>query len=226
MLEKSFYVVIPAYNEGPAIARVIAELRECHPNVSIVVVDDGSQDDTVEVLRSCSVAIAIHPINLGQGAALQTGITFALRHGAKHIATFDADGQHDPNDLTSMRAMIDAQGLDVVLGSRFLGQATDHIPAFKRLVLRLATAFTTVSTGLALTDTHNGLRVLTREFAAKLEITQDRMAHASEILTQIARMKARFAEAPVHIRYSEYSIAKGQRASNAVNILWDLFFRG
>ncbi|MGE5088242.1 MAG: glycosyltransferase family 2 protein [Candidatus Levyibacteriota bacterium] len=214
------WVVIPAYNEGPVIADVVEAVRATWPNV--VVVDDCSGDDTREAARSAGAIVVRHPINLGQGAALQTGIRHALSRGAEYVVTFDADGQHRPEDIA---VLLDAQrrsGAAVVIGSRFLG-AAENLPPSRRALLKLAVLFTRLTTGLKVTDAHNGLRLLTRSAAQCIEIRQNRMAHASEIIDQIRRLGLSVAEAPVTIVYTEYSLRKGQRLGNALNILADLF---
>jgi glycosyltransferase involved in cell wall biosynthesis len=216
------FVVVPCYNEGPVIADVLAGLCAHCPNV--VAVDDGSSDATWDRLRESPAVALRHVVNLGQGAALQTGLTYALRAGAKYVVTFDADGQHQVEDLARLLAPVVEGRADVALGSRFLGAAVD-MPLSKRLVLRAAVAFTRVAGGIRLTDTHNGLRALTADAARKLPITQNRMAHASEILHNIVECELRYVEVPVTIRYTEWSRAKGQSIFNAVNILFDLAVR-
>ena len=163
-----------------------------------------------------------HPINLGQGAALQTGIRYALSRGAGYIVTFDADGQHRPEDIRVLLDMQVKTGADVVLGSRFLGHA-ENIPRLRRMLLQLAVIYTHITSGVKLTDAHNGLRLLTRRAAERLRIRQDRMAHASEIIDQIGALGLTVVEAPVTIVYTEYSLRKGQKLGNALNILTELF---
>lgn len=218
--KRSIYAVIPAYNEGGAIAGVV---RECQRHVDrVVVVDDASTDDTAASATLPGVDVLRHPINLGQGAALQTGIAHALGRGATHVATLDADGQHDPAELGRLLQALDESGAQVALGSRFLGEAVG-IPAHRRAVLRLAVAFTRVTTGLRVTDCHNGFRVFTADAARQVRILQNRMAHASELLEEIARKRIAYVEVPVTIRYTDYSLAKGQSSFNSLNILLDLF---
>lgn len=215
------WVVIAAYNEGRVIAQVVGEVaRRGH---HVVVVDDGSSDDTTEQAAAASVVVR-HPINLGQGAALQTGIDYALQQGAEFVVTFDADGQHRAADIERLVAALREARADFALGSRFLGR-TVALPPARRLLLRAATVFTQLTTGLRLTDTHNGLRAMTRRGAGRIRLRQNRMAHASEILAQLAASGLPYVEVPVRIEYTAYSLAKGQRLGDALNILFDLFAR-
>ncbi|MCL4562401.1 MAG: glycosyltransferase family 2 protein [Chloroflexi bacterium] len=216
-------VIIPAYNEAGMIGEVLAELTQFPYRV--VVVDDGSTDQTSAAALHYPVTVLTHLTNLGQGAALATGIRYALSiPETRFIATFDADGQHHIDDLRKAVACCRESGFDVVLGSRFLqGGAAPDMPPIRRLALKLAVRLTRMSTGLNLTDTHNGLRVFSRKAASRLQITQDGMAHASEILAQVAAQKMSFCEVPITITYTAYSKLKGQPVSNFVNILWDLW---
>jgi glycosyltransferase involved in cell wall biosynthesis len=187
----------------------------------VVVIDDCSADATSDVAHAAGAVVLRHPVNLGQGAALQTGLRYALAQGAEAIVTFDADGQHRVQDIDVLLETQRQTGAEVVVGSRFLGSA-EGMPALRRLVLRAAVVFTRITSGVALTDAHNGLRLLMRSAAAKLRIEQNRMAHASEIVDQFRALGLRVAEAPVTIRYTEYSLRKGQRLDNAFHILLEL----
>ena len=215
------WVVIAAYNEAKVIARVVGEVAR--RGYHVVVVDDGSSDETAERAAAASVVVH-HPINLGQGAALQTGIDYALQQAAEFVVTFDADGQHRAADIERLVAALREARADFALGSRFLG-STMALPAARRLLLRAATVFTQLTTGLRLTDTHNGLRAMTRRGASRIRLRQNRMAHASEILAQIAASGLPYVEVPVRIEYTAYSLAKGQRLGDALAILFDLFAR-
>jgi glycosyltransferase involved in cell wall biosynthesis len=165
-----------------------------------------------------------HPINLGQGAGLQTGIAFALAQGADVVVTFDGDGQHRAQEIERLIGALREQGADFALGSRFLGTAM-RVPKARRVLLKLATWFTRLTTGLQVTDTHNGLRAMTRRGASALALHQNRMAHASEILHQIAESRLKYIEVPVTIDYTAYSLSKGQTLGDALLILTDLFAR-
>jgi glycosyltransferase involved in cell wall biosynthesis len=223
MIEKilnNSWVVIPAYNEAGAVRGVVSAVRQVVPRV--VVVDDGSSDATAQEALAAGALVLQHGVNLGQGAALATGIRHALGHGAGHIFTFDADGQHDAESLPVLAATLARTGADIVLGSRTLGSA-EGMPLARRLMLQSAVAFTRVHCGLPVSDTHNGLRLFTRHAASRIRITQPRMAHASEILKQIHTLGLRYAEAPVTVRYTEYSLRKGQSIWAAFGILFDLW---
>ena len=155
------WVIIPMYNEGPVVGEVVAEVLQTFPH--IVCVDDGSQDGSAAAAHAAGAWVVSHPINLGQGASLQTGFEFALRDPEMtEVVTFDADGQHQVSDAVEMVERLRAEGLDVVIGSRFLDGRT-KVGALKRVVLWLAVRFTRITTGMKLTDSHNGLRVIGRD---------------------------------------------------------------
>ncbi len=217
--DKSIWVIVPAYNEAAVIGQIVSDLVE--RGYTVAVIDDGSDDGTGIPARAAGAAVVTHPINLGQGAALQTGIQFALRQGADYLVTFDADGQHRPADIDSLIDALLTQNADFALGSRFLGASVD-MPTSRRLLLRAATWFTRMTTGLRVSDTHNGLRAMTGRGASKIRLRQNRMAHASELLHEIVRSGLGYVEVPVTIEYNAYSLAKGQRLADSLKILVDL----
>ncbi len=217
------WLIVPLYNEATVVRDVVAAARRTFPH--IVCVDDGSRDDSIAEALAGGAVVVEHPINLGQGAALQTGIDFALQQpNAKYFVTFDSDGQHSVDDAVEMVRRLRTEPLDIIVGSRFLDDRT-NASRLKKLILRLAILFERLSTGVKLTDAHNGLRALNRTAATSIRITQNRMAHASEIVGQIARHDLRYAEQPVHIIYTDYSRSKGQSMWNSVNILSELFIK-
>lgn len=213
----SIYIVIPAYNEQQSIKRVLDELLDEYSN--LVVVDDGSSDDTSTVSHRAGATVLRHIVNRGQGAALQTGIDFALSRGAQCIVTFDADGQHRVEDIAALTGPILRGECDIVLGSRFLHSSGESIPVGRRITLRLAVHFTRIVNRLRVTDTHNGLRAFSRRAAERIDLQLDRMAHATELLDQIRASGLPYREAPVQVRYTDYSLAKGQSARGAFRIL-------
>jgi glycosyltransferase involved in cell wall biosynthesis len=216
------FVVVPAYNEARVVGDVVRSLSAAFPN--IVVVNDGSADDTAAVLKNLPATVVTHLINLGQGAALQTGITHALERGASRIVTFDADGQHRVEDAVQAVRLLSDGGCDVVCGSRFLG-ADNNVPRVRKVILKVAVWLTNRTTGARMTDAHNGLRALSREAASCLALSQSGMAHASEIISQLREHRMRIREVPVQIRYTDYSLAKGQSSLNSINVLFDLVIR-
>lgn len=209
------WIVIAAYREGGRLGSVLDAVLGAWPLV--VVVDDGSDDTTAADVLSRRAWLLRHAVNLGQGAALQTGIRFALERGARFVVTFDADGQHQVEDIPALLARLHEGSADFALGSRFLGSAPG-IPLTRKLMLKLAITFTRLLSGLSLTDAHNGLRAMTARGARALHISMNRMEHASQIIDQIKESGLPFVEVPVTIRYSAQSLAKGQTTLSAVRL--------
>ena len=216
------WVVIPLYNEATVIAGVIADLLPTFGNV--VCIDDGSRDGSGLIARAAGAHLVTHPINLGQGAALQTGFEYARERGARYVVTFDADGQHRVEDASAMVARARSEDLAIVFGSRFLDDRTNP-GVLKKIVLKTAVAVTNLTTRTRLTDAHNGLRVIRDDAVRQIRLRQDRMAHGTEIVVQLGRTGLPYAEHPVEVIYSDYSKAKGQSLLNSVNILVDLIIR-
>ncbi len=211
----SVWIVVPAYREGARLGSALDKLCERFPNV--IVVDDGSDDDTSQVASQYPVCLLRHAFNRGQGAALQTGFDYAIGKGGKIVVSFDGDGQHQVEDIERLIKPIARGEVDVTLGSRFRGQAI-NISRRRRIILKLGILFTRVVSRIRLTDTHNGLRAFSARALGEVRITLDRMAHASELLDQIRSSGLRYCEVPVTIRYSPETIAKGQRGRGAIGI--------
>lgn len=236
-------VLMPAFNEEGRLARTLEELGGAHEegaSITLFLVDDGSSPpiDADAIRLSASrvrVVFARHAVNLGQGAALETARRLALEarwqpEGGPFEAfvTMDSDGQHRASDVLALASAIEA-GADVALGDRFAGGS--DVPTSRRVLLTLARAFERATTGLRLSDVHNGLRAFGPRAIARMRIRQNRMAHATEISRSISRASAerasddqlRVVEVPVSVRYTGESLAKGQRASGAIAIVVDLF---
>lgn len=219
------WIIVPAFNEASVIGGVVADLRAVFDHV--VCVDDGSRDDTAEVALRAGAHVVSHPVNLGQGAAIQTGVEYARRQpGALVFVTFDADGQHRVDDVRAMIDRMSAGDVDIVIGTRFGAGKDGQIPPLKRLILRAAARLSPTSQRLGLTDSHNGLRVFNRTVADHLNLTMSGMSHASEFIALIVENHWRVIEQPVEIVYTEYSMSKGQPLLNGVNIVFDGFLRG
>lgn len=208
MTKKKIFVIIAAYNEEKTIAKVIAGLRK-QGYGNIIVVNDCSKDATSVMARKAKALVLDHPINRGQGAALQTGMEYALAHGADYIVHFDGDDQQRPEEVKDLLKKIVSGKYDIAIGSRFLGKKSDSLPWFRRFALKGGVFILRFFYGLAVTDAHNGFRAMTARTARTLRITQDRMAHASEIIELIGKQNLRWVEVPVHVDYSDYSLEKG-----------------
>jgi glycosyltransferase involved in cell wall biosynthesis len=219
------WIVVPAFNEAAVIGEVIADLRSVFDHV--VCVDDGSTDGTGEIALRAGAHLVRHPINMGQGAAIQTGVEYARKQpGANVFATFDADGQHRIKDVAAMIDRLAVGDVDVVIGTRFGRNDVSRPPLLKRITLRTAARLSRRGRRLGLTDTNNGLRVFNKTVADGLDITMSGMSHANEIVMMIAENNWRVVEQPVEVLYTEYSKSKGQPLLNGVNIIFDGFLRG
>jgi len=218
------FVVIPAFNEGAVLRSTVAGVMSF--GYTVVVVDDGSSIPAETHLGGLNAYCLCHVVNLGQGAALRTGVEFALARDAAVVVHFDADGQHSPELIERLIDPIVRGRSEVTLGSRFLD---DHdrrlVPRPKRVLLRIGAVVSWMFTGVRLSDTHNGFRAFSRNAAEKIQLRESGFAHATEILGLIRRAKLSYTEVPVTILYTDYSRAKGQKLSNSFNIVIDLMLR-
>lgn len=221
-------IIIPAYNEGVQLKNTLNGLFNLPyaGRLLVVVVDDCSIEPVAPLVKGLPVALIRHSQNLGQGAALCTGMDYALLKGASYFIHFDADGQHNADDIAAFLHIVELGKADIVLGSRFL-RAEDKlkVPFKKRVVLSLAIWFNFLLTGIKLSDAHNGFRVMNRKAAAALRIRNNRMAHATEILQLIKMQNLRYMEHPCTINYTDYSNSKGQTVWNSINIIVDTLIR-
>lgn len=214
------WLIVPCYNEGTVIFDVLTHARETFPN--IVAVNDGSRDDSAAQIRAAGAHLVNHPVNLGQGAAIQTGVEYArAQPGARYFVTFDADGQHQVKDVVRMVERLRAEPVDIIVGTRFAGQDSSQVPWIKRVVLKTVVLLSPRTKKLGLSDAHNGLRAFNKKVADEMNIRMNGMSHASEIVAMIDNNGWRVDEEPVDILYTEYSMSKGQSLINGVNILAD-----
>ncbi|MCE5229615.1 glycosyltransferase family 2 protein [bacterium] len=220
----SIAVVVSAYNESAVIAGVLQEILNLGHQV--VVVDDGSRDATYEICTKLPVHLLRHPINLGAGAAFQTGIEYAVTlPGVEAIVSMDGDGQHLASEIAPLAAPVIAGEVEVALGSRFMGIASERMPKSKRLLLLMAAWFTRLTTGVSASDPHNGMRAMSRRAASNIHLTQNGYAFCSEIIYWLGHSGLSWREVPIKVRYTDYSMSKGQSMLNMFNILLDLLFR-
>lgn len=213
-------IVVPCYNEAAVVADVVSGLRRAFDKV--VVVDDGSWDGSSEAAAGQGAAVVVHPTNLGCGAAIKTGIRYALLDpDVRYVCLFDADGQHRTADAVRLVDALRDSGTDVVLGSRFLA-GSSSVPRGRRALLRLARRFEAWQSGIWLTDAHQGLRAFTRNFAADLGVIASDMGWASDFLRVMRQRRSTWVELPVTVDYTAYTRSKGQRSVNSLNIGFDV----
>jgi glycosyltransferase involved in cell wall biosynthesis len=217
------YIIIPAFNESSGLAEVLESLLPL--NYGIIVIDDGSTDNTAQIAETFPVLNIRHELNLGQGAALETGMEAARNLNADFVIHFDADGQHDPSDIANLLLPLQKNETDIVFGSRFLKKRPSGISLSKKIILKTGRWINYLFTGILLTDAHNGLRALNKRALHSIHFQQPGMAHASEILYEVRRKSLRYVELPVHIRYTDYSKRKGQTILNSINIIFHLIFK-
>lgn len=192
----------------------------------VVVVDDCSTDDTKEALKGLPLFYLKHEINLGQGAAIQTGLEFCIKQSAEYAVTFDADGQHNYLEIPDLLGPIVTGMADITMGTRFLRKEDiAQVPASRKVILKGAIWVNGLFTGLWLTDAHNGFRAMNRKALSNIKLKENRMSHATEILSQIKDANLRYMEVPVKIIYTDYSKMKGQSSMNSINILIDLILK-
>lgn len=219
--------VIPAFNEAENITAVINNVK---PMVDrVVVVDDGSTDQTYKLAASAGADVLRHIINRGQGAALRTGTAYSLARGADIIIHFDADGQFSARDIPKIIEPIKAGAAEVVYGSRFLpalsqaeaeGRSKTKMPFLKKyLIMPLAKAVNKIFFKIDLTDPQSGFRAMSAAAARRISWRQDRMAHCSEIMLEVKKNNLRVKEVPIQVIYRNF----GQSFSDGLRILKDLF---
>jgi len=218
---KKILVLVPTHNEGSVLQQTVATLLQ-QRQLQVVVIDDGSHEPAIDQVQGLPVTVLRHKVNLGQGAALQTGIAYARKTNAEYIITFDADGQHVASDLPALLQPLLHNEADIVLGSRFMAGHCNKVPFLKKGILHTARFIHYLFTGILLSDAHNGIRALNKTALEKISLTENRMAHASEILFLIKKHRLRYKEIAVTVRYTPYARQKGQGGGSAIKILFDL----
>ena len=219
--QEETYVVIPALNEETRIPNVIRELEALGFN-NIVVVNDGSTDATSNINDQFpGVMVLDHIVNLGPGASTMTGIEYCVSKGASYIATIDADHQNQPADLLTLLDKLIVRDVDLVIGSRFLQQ--NEIP-FQRLMYNwVGNVVSYIKTGLAVSDSQSGIKIMTRSFAKKLTIDHNGFEFCIDIIKKAKLNSADVEEAPVAVVYTKETLAKGQNFANGVMMMGKLF---
>lgn len=216
------FIIIPAYNEGKHLAKVLRSIKKDGWE-NIIVVDDGSKDNTFQIAKQEGVIVTRHIVNRGAGAATQTGLAIARLYHADYAIMIDADGQHSSADLKKMLHTAEEKKVDVVIGSRFLGN--NKIPILRRIFNRIANLVTWAMAGLYVSDSQSGMKILSRHAMHKIHISSNGFEFCSEIIRQIGWYKLSYVEVPIAVSYSQDSMAKGQNFSTGVSTFFKLVIR-
>ena len=217
MDKKEIYIVIPAKDEASRIGIVLNAIKkEGYSN--IIVVNDGSSDNTLEVAESYGAIVLTHLVNLGPGAATQTGMDHAIRSGAKVVVTLDADNQHCPTDIKRLIAEMEKKNVDVVIGSRFLNYS-NKVPTTRIFLNKVGNYVTAFFTGLLVTDSQSGFKALSTDFLKSSRISLSGFEFCTEMIGMIKRTKAPFSEIPIKVRYTKESMEKGQSFGNGFKMV-------
>lgn len=220
MLKTYTYIIIPAKDESPRIGQVLHSLRDLGYQ-NIVVVNDGSVDNTAEVAESFGAHVISHPINIGPGAATQTGISYALEQGAEYLVTIDGDTQHYPSDIEQMLDTIIEQNVEVVIGSRFINE--NQIPLTRIFYNKIANIVTYMATGIMLSDSQSGFKAFTASFCRKSKLHHNGFEFCVEIIRNMSDFKVKFTEVPIKVKYTEETLQKGQNLWIGVQMLGRIF---
>jgi len=218
--DQNIFIIVPAYNESREVLLTVLDKLLSTP-FCIILIDDGSSEPIINLYPE-KIFLIRHPVNLGQGASLQTGFDLAKKLHADYIITYDADGQHQPSDIYNLLDPLIKDEADITLGSRFLKKNHHNAGLVKQLMLFIARIINNLLTGITLTDAHNGLRGLNKKALENISLTENRMAHATELIFKIKQHNVRYKEIPVHIMYNNYSKKKGQRFSDGVKVFFDI----
>ena len=216
------FIVIPAKDEATRIGAVLRRLKALGYD-NIVVVDDGSSDDTQGVALSEACTVLRHQINLGSGAATQTGIEYALSQGAEIIVTMDADGQHAPEDVGVLLEALEGTQAEVVIGSRFMAD-TGKVPTSRRLFNRIGSYLTWLVTGKYTSDSQSGMKLIRASLARKIAFHFYGYEFCTELFHIIQREKANFVEVPIQAIYTQESLQKGQNLWMGFRMLFRLIW--
>ena len=224
---KTLAILIPAYNEAAVIGGVIKDvqsaLKPFKLDKNVVVINDGSTDKTAEIAKQAGAQVVTHSINRGYGAALQTGIEHANRTQLDYAITFDADGQHDPKDIAKVFHKL-KQGYDIVVGSRFL-MKTNQIPLFRRVILKLGNLATFIFFGIWISDSQSGFRGFNQQAIRKIKLKTNHMEVSSEFYSEVKKHRLSYIEVPISVKYTPYSLSKGQTNLNSFNVLLKLVYK-
>jgi glycosyltransferase involved in cell wall biosynthesis len=198
-------ILVPVYNEASVLSEVVEEIQKVG-KFTIIVIDDGSRDDSFRVAKNLDVVAIRHKINRGKGAAVKTGIEVAKRLNADIVVTMDGDGQHDPLDIAVLVKPIVEDGCDVVLGSRLMNH--DGMPVIKIIANKVGNIFTWLFYGIFVSDSQSGFRSFSKYAIQVIDTKADKYEYDSKVIREMKNNRLKFVEVPVQVRYTEYSMGK------------------
>ncbi len=217
------YVVIPAYNEETVLEEVLTDVLAVVPAQRVIVVNDGSKDQTPAIARAAGVHVVSHRINRGLGAALKTGLQLAFEMGAECAVTFDADGQHSAKDIVRVSEPILAGNADMVIGSRFM--KVQDMPQIRRVFNWIGNVVTWALHGVWVSDSQSGLRAFSKKALSQMKISANHMGISSEFVHEMHRLQLPIEEVSIAPVYTEYSMSKGQSLKVGVKQFLTMFVR-
>lgn len=221
--EKKIFIVIPAFNEQRVIKDVVQEVKSAG-FFNIIVVDDGSSDQTLARAQETGIISLRHRLNRGKGAATKTGIEAAKLLAADIIVTMDGDGQHDPADIQKLIIPILSGKAEVTLGTRL--KNPQGMPWYKIVHNKIGNLITWYLFGLWVTDSQSGFRAYSRHAAEVINTRGDRYEYDSEVLREMYIYKLKFQEVPIAVRYTDYSMGKVHKQGfiNGVKTLYKMIW--
>ncbi|MBD3362733.1 glycosyltransferase [Candidatus Dojkabacteria bacterium] len=223
MNKNNIFIILPAYNEATRIGKVIKKIKK-EGFKNIIVVDDGSTDQTSLIAKKLDAYVISHMINLGPGAATQTGFTAALNKNAAIVVTIDADGQHNPKDIHKLVQPILDQEADIVFGSR-IKKKGNQIPFIRKTFNFIANIITLLLSSLWLTDSQTGFKALNKKALSNIHLTTNGFEFCTELITQLRNREFEFQEVPIDVTYTQDSLNKGQNFASGINIVFKLFIK-
>ncbi|MCA9325295.1 glycosyltransferase family 2 protein [Candidatus Saccharibacteria bacterium] len=214
-------LVVPAYNEATMVGKVVRGLKKTFSKSSfqyeIVVVDDGSSDDTAIAAERAGAKVIRHVINAGSGGATATGLSYAQSHGFDVAATLDADGQHDPADVLRGIKKINSSDVDLLIGSRVI--SSHQMSLLKKVGNKGLSLITFALFSINVTDSQSGLRIFSSRALRELRWKTSGYEFCSEMLWRARQLKLSIEEYPIKAIYTDYSVSKGQSNWNGFNIV-------